>query len=405
MNISNALYYYVLKIIYPNYPLYTFPLFIKLCVFSSLFYKRNQPLKLKLRIIPAQLYENFVHFSSENNLYCDKNSVLIVSQFVYKYLTNKSKHNWVKLSQNPISGTTRIVAVKPSNCCFINNIIISENSYFNLKRFFKESNDIDTIVLEIFKGPIPSVANEVLLSFIKCPLEVPKDLQYAVLGTYFSSPKLVYIDDIHEIILNHETGGNSYYKYMNICDTLKSIHFKCINICGTRNTEMGYFIVKDITTIQEQQNISSLLPKKSFIYAENSIFDEQRIIKYYIQQKSFNISNICPDGLMQYYEIVIESLESFMGNHCLLNILPVFLIQGPKGVGKSIILESVSKALGIRQYNIDCSEIMCPTTAQTESKIKYIFERAKIAAPVMLCMHSFEVCIKNSLTGMIFENY
>lgn len=70
---------------------------------------------------------------------------------------------------------------------------------------------------------------------------------------------------------------------------------------------------------------------------------------------------------------------------------PAFLITGRKGIGKNSIVSSLASKLGVQMYKVECSDIQTNTPAQTESKLKNIFSKAKLCAPCFLILNNFEV--------------
>lgn len=78
-----------------------------------------------------------------------------------------------------------------------------------------------------------------------------------------------------------------------------------------------------------------------------------------------------------------------------LNINPLILIEGPKGCGKSRLTKIAAKILGINLVESDFANIQSLTSAQTEAKLRIVFNSAEKSVPCILLMHNIQVnCVK-----------
>lgn len=74
-----------------------------------------------------------------------------------------------------------------------------------------------------------------------------------------------------------------------------------------------------------------------------------------------------------------------------LNIKPVFLLEGPAGSGKSRIVKTTAKILGLHLLDADFSEVQSLTSAQTEAKLRIILHEAEKCVPCILMLQNIQV--------------
>lgn len=76
---------------------------------------------------------------------------------------------------------------------------------------------------------------------------------------------------------------------------------------------------------------------------------------------------------------------------------PVFLLYGPDGCGKELLVESVSRYLGLRYISQSCFDWPTNNIPQFKKKIEYFFEDVKSMTPCLLHLENAEVnitCLK-----------
>lgn len=76
---------------------------------------------------------------------------------------------------------------------------------------------------------------------------------------------------------------------------------------------------------------------------------------------------------------------------CVLGLRPLFLIHGPMGVGKSLLLSCICSYLGIKYWRINCLEYGDVVPGQAEGKIKALFAQLKKQSPCLLHLDNIQV--------------
>lgn len=70
---------------------------------------------------------------------------------------------------------------------------------------------------------------------------------------------------------------------------------------------------------------------------------------------------------------------------------PVFVLSGPSGVGKSLLLETTSKAFGVNFCHIDCNDLISSTSAQIHANFKNAFNKVHKCLPCIVEIFNVEV--------------
>lgn len=98
-------------------------------------------------------------------------------------------------------------------------------------------------------------------------------------------------------------------------------------------------------------------------------------------------------GLSTYVGSLVASIEPFLTKNYTedYNTQPLFLIEGPRGAGQSIIVDAMVERLGFSIHNVDCVELMTANlAAQTETKLAAILAKSTHAS-LIICFENFEV--------------
>lgn len=83
-----------------------------------------------------------------------------------------------------------------------------------------------------------------------------------------------------------------------------------------------------------------------------------------------------------------SNIYSFSDN---LKLLPVFLLEGHKGSGKSQLVQRIALFYGLHLNTISNFDVTANVYAQNETKLRNILFSTKIAAPSLLEIQNFEV--------------
>ncbi|CAH0547485.1 unnamed protein product [Brassicogethes aeneus] len=350
------------KLLYPNHHPFWFLFYM-----YGLYYKINKR-RVTYKFKPALIEIINKHC----NKYKDLNSCVLVNE------SNLLKcDKWLKLTTNN-DNNTRIVSVIPVNN-LENDVLLGSNVL--LSNLLKNSIDnINEFKLKSIKEHNIKFASEVELSLISSSFEISNAVVDTLIENYFSTPKIIYKGDIIEINLKL-FGEKMYYlntKINNVCN----VYFKCKRVIfDNKEVTSGFFCVIGETAVKQSINFQSFLPKKV-----------SEVVNY-----KNNIVEVpfCPYGLQEDFDNLKKSVKPFLGKRKL-NVNPVFLVQGNKGVGKEILLESLALFFGLNIYKINNLDLSANIYAQNEQKIKNTFFSAKLSAPCIITILNFENFGKNN---------
>lgn len=73
------------------------------------------------------------------------------------------------------------------------------------------------------------------------------------------------------------------------------------------------------------------------------------------------------------------------------SLKPVFLVYGPNGCGKNILIKSVSSYLGLNYILQCCFDWPTNNIAQFKKKLEYFFDNIRKMIPCLLHLDNFEV--------------
>lgn len=284
----------------------------------------------------------------------------------------------------PVLPVASNIAIEP-NC-----IYVSENCFQNAVIKYKLNNEADEPVyvqLQAIQTAqlVPQLANKATVFIINQPYEIANDLIDDILGCFFTQPRILYRNYTYEIDLDETTLGNHLYaKYFHIFSSLRCLYFRCVHLESKDNPfELSAVVVKSLTSLQQTTSINMAIPKQQ------------------IHDLCCGISPY-PGGLRRYFEALKASILPFMPSGaampCVssLSALPLFLLQGERGAGKTTILNAVAHDLGLQIYSVDCVEVVSQIPSQTEAKIKIVLNKANICEPLIICLYNFEVNLINS---------
>jgi hypothetical protein len=169
------------------------------------------------------------------------------------------------------------------------------------------------------------------------------------------------------------------------------LYFKVLDIEGPCYGETaqqglthGYYIIKAFTTLLQCTNQQGCVPRRDvvFIKGKGSITG--------INMKSHLLST-CPSGLDVYRDELLTCVQPYILNVNIFHLKPLFLVCGPRGVGKSVIIRNVAERLGLNVFDVDSYEVQGGSPSYAEGKFKHIFTKVREFAPCVILLRNLEV--------------
>ncbi|KAJ8919711.1 hypothetical protein NQ315_006239 [Exocentrus adspersus] len=363
MRPNTKILFYISKLFYPKYNPFWFVFYMYWSYFRIMKRKFTYNLKSK----PGDYILEFL--TTQPQYFDDVNSTVVV------HAANLYKTDRILKLFCPKKKKYRTVHVFPSQLCPEDALYCSETLFHNLK-------------LDGFEAPLRLLsvsdslirfADEIDVSLINCPYDISNGVIDALLGSYFSTPKLINAGDIFEINIRYFAAELFYVN--NKINHVDCVYFKC-NKLSFDNVQDGgsYFSVIGETAIKQSANVQSFMPEKSTKIKKSSGPEELPL---------------CPYGLQVYLDGLERAVHPFIKKRNI-GLNPVFLLQGERGCGKEILVTSLARRLGMHFCKINNADLTANIYAQNETRIRNVLFNAKMAAPCIISIHNFENFGKNN---------
>jgi peroxin-6 len=350
---------YLVEIVYPKYNAYCFLLYMIVRYWDIL--KQQQIFTLK-----AVTSSLLIKFIGESNAWDVNNTVVL----------------------NDITGQNDIeLAIINLNS---DGSVIKRRAYVLRKHFGDDyvalvnnnfAHNVDRVVKCSFKKcheRTLKFADEVEISLVNTVNEWSHFVTDTCLKNYFQIPKLLYEGDIIEVSLK-EYGKELFYSSNKVININDKICFKCNKVIYMgRNVKDGYLCAADKVTLKQVANIQSFIPRIFCTPEEN-----------------MELSLSCPCALENYFEDMKKAIHPVINKNNE-KFMPVFLLEGRKGSGKSFLIQRLATYFGMHLHTISNFDISANVYAQNETKLKNIFFSTKMAAPSILEVKNFENFGKNN---------
>lgn len=279
---------YVLKLIYPAYPVHYFPVYLLLKFLQEFDFKfSTRKLNFQLCPIPNKYFE----FLCRNHEIRSEHSIFINRKVFDFYIyqkdvnflnvllsdaTNKAK----KLSKaekvvseildspgnaNKDNKSQTLCQVFPLDIP-VNKILIKENSYWNFVDKFKLSTDHDVYVnmtMLAKNQKLPSISTKANVFLINSPYDVPATFTDDVLKEYFKKPRLLYRNHTYRIELTEEELGNFIFcENFLLITKLKRIFFKCVHLESRHSPfDTCGIVMQNLTSLMQTTTINYQVPR------------------------------------------------------------------------------------------------------------------------------------------------
>lgn len=277
-----------------------------------------------------------------------------------------------------------------SNC-----ILVSEELYNNSMNALRlNSNQPIFVQLQSIhsKQMLPKLATKATISILDTPNELANDFIDTILNIYFQCPKILYLNHTYTIQLTPSFFDHKLYaKHFDIISRQQNIYFQCIDFetACTSNGSSNTSTTNSSTSYEKCTIIAKQLTNLHLTSCTHFTIPCER------PSRITHIDMNCV-LLKKYFNKLKESILPFLlptrnANFLSKHIYPTFLIQGARGVGKTILLKSIEKHFGMQMYTVDCVELMSQIGAQTEAKIRNVLNKVVVCQPVIIALYNFEV--------------
>ncbi|XP_069677506.1 peroxisomal ATPase PEX6 [Periplaneta americana] len=384
---------FTVAILLPKYPRLLFSLCFALYV--AKLQRREKKMRLKLQVVPEDGFEYLIPRNIRSSVLGNNDSIILVSFNTLKNV-GVSSLSWVKLCKvekySPFSVRTKSYLVKiiavPNVDDFL--AIVTNVLHHNVSHTLLLMDDTVSIQKEGgFESFIPYLAKSASVSLVQSTHDgLSVD---TVLSTYFQQPRFLRVGDVFSINTVKHTPSVFYSS-----NKATILYFKVLEVEGPpyekvqqQDAELGYYITKGFTCLTQSSDQQDYIPRNDIIFISN---------KANLSREEFKLQLLssCPDGLNGYRDELLECVQTFVPtiNRC--HLKPLFLLYGPRGVGKGDVIRNVAGRLGLHILIANSYELQGESPGYSEGRLKFIFTKARHCAPCILLLRNIDVLCKDS---------
>ncbi|KAJ4436081.1 hypothetical protein ANN_18708 [Periplaneta americana] len=352
-------------------------------------------MRLKLQVVPEDGFEYLIPRNIRSSVLGNNDSIILVSFNTLKNV-GVSSLSWVKLCKvekySPFSVRTKSYLVKiiavPNVDDFL--AIVTNVLHHNVSHTLLLMDDTVSIQKEGgFESFIPYLAKSASVSLVQSTHDgLSVD---TVLSTYFQQPRFLRVGDVFSINTVKHTPSVFYSS-----NKATILYFKVLEVEGPpyekvqqQDAELGYYITKGFTCLTQSSDQQDYIPRNDIIFISN---------KANLSREEFKLQLLssCPDGLNGYRDELLECVQTFVPtiNRC--HLKPLFLLYGPRGVGKGDVIRNVAGRLGLHILIANSYELQGESPGYSEGRLKFIFTKARHCAPCILLLRNIDVLCKDS---------
>ncbi|XP_054282593.1 peroxisomal ATPase PEX6 [Macrosteles quadrilineatus] len=286
-------------------------------------------------------------------------------------------------------------------------VITSEEFFYNLEYClslrtscrFTSVMKLKTLQLSLERRlkNLPTKATKVVLSLIQLEPSTNNDFVDKALQSYFTLPRYVCKNDTFGVYIpkHHKLDTNNI--------NIDVLYFKVCQIEGSADDQsdicQGFFVDSSVTIYQVPNNQDLHPPRRLVVDCSSHQTLDELINSELLNIFSLQGHNLTPHCLNDTFQVVCSWVEPFLSQYHHLQdaeLTPIFLLSGPNGCGKTMLLEAVSRYFGINYWRIDCVMVGESVPGQTEAKLKAIFSKLSTIAPVILHLSNIQALFEDA---------
>lgn len=345
-------------------------IFFSSCHFLRLVRQFILAVDAEMHEIPTDLMKSILKKYGKVNAQLDLENVMIFgTDFLPK---NEKLTNWLLVQTS--HGTARWVCAislpvkKMGNKCFC-----SYQLYQNLfHRKPKTPIQVFPETLQQSSIPWASIARVSLLNSSQTNNDIVEKMK-----KFFSSIRYVQAGDLIEV------------------DKGLMVKVESVDASKSVKKNIGYFVENQKSSLFQLASVPSL---KFSVEKKLKTNPTKWNLRTYEEIESCIMSNR-PPGLTEYCDILQKVLAPFVdiGTSDLLAnwsssvALPTFLMIGPSGSGKRLIVKCVADFLGLEFVEVSCLSLLGESSKASELRIRSVFENARQVSPAILYLTDIEV--------------
>ncbi|XP_021931496.1 peroxisome assembly factor 2 isoform X2 [Zootermopsis nevadensis] len=380
-------------ILLPKYPHSIFPLLST--YYIARHRREKKTLKLELWSVPEDAFACLIPESAKPILLGNVDSSILVSFNTLQTLGVNSC-SWLKLKKCPEEigafDTTRsylayIIAIPDieDSVAVVTNVL-----HYNITQaLLLVNNIVQAEKLDGFELFVPHIATLAKVSLLQPLYDVNIALD-AVLSCYFQHPCFLRKGDVFCIDLIKFASAvpclNS--KVRTLCFKVLDIEGPCYGGRVNQGLTHGYYVMKLFTSLVQCTDQQGYVPQSdvAFIKGKGKITGNNLKLQ---------LLSTCPAGLDEYRDELLGCVQPHVLNMYRFKLKPLFLLCGPRGVGKVVVARNVAQRLGLNVFVVNSFELQGGNPGYTEGKLKHVFTKVQQLAPCILLLRNIEVLCRD----------
>lgn len=372
--------------------------------------ENTNPTPYTAKAVPKVVLSKILPKSISKSL-LDSSCVLLnyATSFWYNSLQSEVTTGWIIMAIEYTRGRTdkvklfRLFHFVHSQEIDSRVMLLSEESLFNMfssqnkcqTLYCTVSGDVQLSVTNMTIVPgtnnqnfIPNVATNVSVSIVQGNASEPSIS--SMLYNYFQLPRYLCLNDVFsidicqeapELLLNFSPDQTNII-YFKVCD-IKGPEY--INSC-LKDVQCGY-IVNTSVTLYQVKNEQSFIPSSVYLTVQSA-----KLLTFTTYEAS--MLPLVPKCFQLLVDKLVQWFQPFLFDECC-GLRPLFLIHGPAGVGKHLLLSSTCSYLGIKYWRVNCLEYVDVVPGQAEGKIKALFAQLKKQSPCLLHLENIQTLFES----------
>ncbi|XP_013393278.1 peroxisome assembly factor 2 [Lingula anatina] len=223
-------------------------------------------------------------------------------------------------------------------------------------------------------------AREVHISVVHSPCHPVAETPDSVMKEYFSTARLLSVDDI--IAVSTKGSAQCFQELTETVDQrLPVVYFKVTRYEPTYPGWDCCLVDIQHTSLFQAGIVQSYLPVTT---------------QFWDGPRTFCPPLHLPKGLRKIKEQIEALCLPYLNSSSRRSLsMASFLLKGPVGCGKGIVVRAVASALSMQVYKVSCHDISGETSSATEQRVKNMFTKARSYSPCILYLSNIDALSKD----------
>jgi hypothetical protein len=382
---------FTITILLPRYSSSLFPLLAIL--YAAKRRRQKKTLKLELSCVPEDAFLCLIPMETIHSLAGNVNASILVSVNTLQSLGVRSC-SWLKLckfdDKSVISDASHSYLVYVIAVPDIEDsvAVVTSVLHHNITQALLLVNDtVEAEKLDEHERLVPNIATVARVSLLEPSCDT-KTVLDTVLSYYFQHPCYLRNGDVFCIDVTKYAPAITYLN-----SKLRTLYLKVLDIEGPcyshathQNLNHGYYVIKEFTSLVQCTNQQGYIPYSDVTFVKGKQNCRGKKLKSHLL-------STCPFGLDTFRDELLACIQPHVLSVNSFQLKPLFLLSGPRGVGRGDVIRNVAERLGMNVFVMDSFELQGGPAGYTEGKFVQVFTKVQKFAPCIILLRNIEVCL------------